>query len=230
MSSSKKSPARRFSVSATAFFLTSSSAVTVTTLWRMMRSYSLKSPLSLTTARNAPMRCEATTGYTCTPDPTPSMLRAKFWRSARRSPMSRHRSAMSSAPRWRRYAASQSTTPWKSNSTAEQPTRAESVDRMASRPFSSSTILVSFSCTARLRCRSEYCSLTILDATASVMARNGTWYGTSNSGKPYSSATLTSAGGTLSKVKPVPNPSPEMLWSMRRLICATCCSSSPAKL
>src|SRR5664279_4623993 len=32
MSSSKKSPARRFSVSATAFFLTSSSAVTVTTV------------------------------------------------------------------------------------------------------------------------------------------------------------------------------------------------------
>ena len=62
MSSSKKSPARRFSVSATAFFLTSSSAVTVTTLWRMMRSYSLKSPLSLTTARKAPMRCDATTG------------------------------------------------------------------------------------------------------------------------------------------------------------------------
>ena len=68
--------------------------------------------------------------------------------------------------------------------------QAESVDRMASRPFSSSTILVSFSCTARLRCSSEYCSFTILEATASVMARNGTWYGTSNSGKPYSSATL----------------------------------------
>ena len=175
MSSSKKSPARRFSVSATAFFLTSSSAVTVTTLCRMMRSYSLKSPLSLTTARNAPMRCDATTGYTCTPEPTPSMVRAKFWRSARRSLIMRQRSAMSSAPRWRRYAASHSTTPWKSKSTAEQPTRAESVERMASRPFSSSTILVSFSCTARLRCSSEYCSLTILDATASVMAMNGTW-------------------------------------------------------
>ena len=104
------------------------------------------------------------------------------------------------------------------------------MERIASRPFSSSTILVSFSCTARLRCSSEYCSLTILEATASVMARNGTWYGTSNSGKPYSSATATIAGGTLSKLKPVPKPRPEMLWSMRRLICATCWCSSPTKL
>ena len=104
------------------------------------------------------------------------------------------------------------------------------MERIASRPFSSSTILVSFSCTAKLRCSSEYCSLTILEATASVIARNGTWYGTSNSGKPYSSATATIAGGTLSKLKPVPKPRPEMLWSMRRLICATCCSSLPTKL
>ena len=100
---------------------------------------------------------------------------------------------------------------------------------MASRPFSSSTILVSFSCTARLRCRSEYCSLTIFEATASVMAMNGTWYGTSKSGKPYSSATLISAGGTLSKLKPVPKPSPERLWSMSRFSCSTCWSSAPTK-
>ena len=45
---------------------------------------------------------------------------------------------------------------------------------MLSRPRSSSTILVSFSCTARLRCSSAYCSLTIFEETASVMAMNGT--------------------------------------------------------
>ena len=80
---------------------------------------------------------------------------------------------MSSAGMRRRWAASHSTRPWKSNSTAEQPTSAERVEMMNCRPFSSSTILVSFSCTASERCRSEYCSLTIFEATASVMAMNG---------------------------------------------------------
>ena len=74
----------------------------------------------------------------------------------------------------RRCDASQSTSPWKSNSTAEQPTSVARVEMMNCRPFSSSTRRVSFSWTASERCRSEYCSLTIFDATASVMAMKGT--------------------------------------------------------
>ena len=70
---------------------------------------------------------------------------------------------------------------------------------------------MSFSCTARLRCRSEYCSLTIFERHASVMAMNGTLYGTSKSGKSCSSAMSIMRLGTFLKLKPVPMPRPEML-------------------
>ena len=58
--------------------------------------------------------------------------------------------------------------------------------------------------------------------TASVIAMNGTGYGTSNTGNETCSAAPTSARGTLSWENPSPNPSPARPASARRLTYARC--------
>ena len=58
--------------------------------------------------------------------------------------------------------------------------------------------------------------------TASVIAMNGTGYGTSNTGNATWSAAVTIARGTLSWENPSPNPSPARPASARRLTYARC--------
>ena len=58
--------------------------------------------------------------------------------------------------------------------------------------------------------------------TASVIAMNGTGYGTSNTGNAACSAAVMSERGTLSWEKPSPNPRPASPASARRLTYARC--------
>ena len=70
---------------------------------------------------------------------------------------------------------------------------------------------------SRERDSTSYCSAATRVNTASVMAMNGTSYGTSKTGNAADWAASTMALGTRWKVNPVPIPSPEMSASIRRL-------------
>ena len=94
-----------------------------------------------------------------------------------------------------------------------------------SSPRSESTICSSRSWAESARRNTAYCSFTSREAARSVMAMNGTSYGTSNTGNPCASAVSRSVSGTRACENPVPNPSPVRPCATSR---STYARSSPA--
>ena len=87
---------------------------------------------------------------------------------------------------------------------------------MPSVPEPSITARVSTCSASTARCRVSYCSATMRVNTASVIAMNGTGYGTSKSGNPACSAAVISERGVLSWREAEPEPEAGEPASARR--------------
>ena len=218
---SSTSPASRRSVSPATRARSSSSATIVTAWCRVSRSKSDSGPASLIATSHA-------SGARPGPPPDPAAARRRGDRQ--RQPLvavdqrghERPRlapagalahlapaaPASASGSSGRRNACCWSGSPRASNTTTAAPISVASAPTSASSPRSDRTIRSSRSCAARARRSTAYCSLTSWVNAASVIAMNGTSYGTSNTGNSRSAATSSSGSGTAACLKPVPNPSP----------------------
>ena len=87
--------------------------------------------------------------------------------------------------------------PCRSSSRAHPPVTLASEDAIPSTPRPSITARVSTCSASTARCNVSYCSARIRVKIASVIAMNGTGYGTSNSGRPSCSAAAINALGVV---------------------------------
>ncbi len=193
-SSSSRSPRRRRSASATAFDVASSIANRLSACPATMRSSWLGCSV-LPTARNASIRPCAPTGCTQMWCPRSTRVSEKLDPSGRDRWSSLHTDPCRSCAA-RPVAAS--ACPCRSSSKTQPVVTAASEDAIPSTPSPSRTAAVSTCCASTARCRTSYCSARSFVNTASVIAMNGTGYGTSNSGTACFAASVTSARGTRS--------------------------------
>ena len=109
---------------------------------------------------------------------------------------------------WRRNAFEEIVSPRPESTHTAPPVAAASARTTSSSPLSSSTSRSSRLWIAMPRWSTSYCSFTSRAKAFSVSAMNGSSYGTSNTGKSSCVASSTSAAGSVSWSKPVPNPRP----------------------
>ena len=233
----RTSPASRRSVSSTTRRRISSSATIVTAWCRVSRSSSFSGPASLAAISHAsgsgpsPLpACGRTTGNASpaagkpsAPGTNPRRPPARV-RSRNSDPSAASAGGASAARPSRRA----SSAPRASKISAGPPIIEASAPATPSRPRSDSTIRSSRSWAESARRSTAYCSFTSRVNAFSVMAMNGSSYGTSKSAKPCSSAAARSASGACSCEKPMPTPSPLSPWRTSRARYSRCCASSPS--
>src|SRR4051794_32490716 len=227
--SARTSPASRRSVSRIARWRISSSATTVTDCSSVSRSESPRPPPSSAAASHAcgPPRLPVRTGSTRARAPSSG------WSGTNGAALPRVRArlrssaliastASSDSSRWNAREAS--AFPRGSSTTTAPPIVAAMARTSSSSPRSSSSSRSSRRCTAMLRCSTSYCSLTSAANAFSVIAMNGSAYGTSNTGNDCARASSSSASGIVSWSKPVPNPSPATWCDASRSTSPRCAS------
>ena len=193
----RTSPARRRSVSSAIRRRSSSSATIVTAWCSVSRSNSDSCPLSLAATSHAcgalssPPVARATGSASERPSSSPPGANPRRAPARTRS----RSSAPSAASAWRSAPRDASRSPRPSKIIAGPPISEASAPATPSSPCSESTTRSRRSWAASARRRSAYWSLTSELKARSVRAMNGSSYGTSNSGKPCSSAASTSASG-----------------------------------